>query len=137
VSREITELAADAETTSDDLDLALKELDGLTSRQSRLGNELQDKLVAMRLVPLSSLANRLHRTARSVALKQDKELELVVPGGQTELDKRVLEELGSVLLHLIRNAVDHGLESPEERSRLASRSWGPCACALPGSAVRR
>ena len=137
VSREITQLAADAETTSDDLDFALKELDVLAERQARLGNDLQDRLVAMRQVPLSRLANRLQRTARSVALKQEKEVELVVPGGQTELDKRVLEELGSVLLHLIRNAVDHGLESPEERSRLASRSWGPCACALPGSAVRR
>ena len=92
VSREVTELAADAETTSDDIDLAIKELDTLARRQARLGSDLQDRLMSVRLVPLSSLNTRLHRTVRSTALKQGKEVEFAIEGGDTELDKRVLED---------------------------------------------
>lgn len=124
VSREVTELAADAETTSDELELSLKELDTLVTRQARLGTDLQDRLMAVRLVPLTTLGTRLHRTVRSVALKQGKEVEFALRGGETELDKRVAEELGDVLLHLVRNAVDHGIEAPADRLRLGKPATG-------------
>lgn len=124
ISREVTELAADAETTSDEVDLSLKELDGLIARQGRLDSELQDGLMATRLVAFSTLSTRLQRTARGVALRQGKQLDLVVLGAEIQLDKRVIEELSDALLHLIRNAVDHGLESPAERQEKGKPAAG-------------
>lgn len=68
-----------------------------------------------RLVPLSTMIPRLYRTARAVALKQHKEFEFVLEGQETEVDRTVIEEIAGPLLHLIRNAVNHAIETPELR----------------------
>ena len=69
----------------------------------------------IRMVPVSNIVNRLDRTVRSVSNKLGKKVDLVVKGEGTELDKTVLEEITDPLLHLVRNALDHGIESPADR----------------------
>ncbi len=115
LSREMTE-------TVDDLDAAWRELDTLKGdlenavlQQARLTDDLQDRVVKVRLVPVSNLTPRLYRTVRTVAAQQQKEIEFVVSGEQTQIDKTIFEELGDPLLHLVRNAVDHGIEMPDVR----------------------
>jgi CheY-like chemotaxis protein len=80
-----------------------------------LNTTFQDRLMKARLVPLSTMIPRLYRTARAVALKQHKEFEFVLEGQETEVDRTVIEEIAGPLLHLMRNAVNHAIETPELR----------------------
>ena len=97
----------------------LKNLHGdfhtLLGRQQRHNRDAQDTLLQIRMVPVSSIANRLERTVRTVSNKIGKKVDLKVVGGNTELDKTVLEEIVDPLLHLVRNGLDHGIETPDER----------------------
>ena len=79
---------------------------------------LQDGLLDVRMVPIGQTFERLARAVRQVAREHGKEVRLVVNGGETEIDKLIVEELIDPLLHLIRNAVGHGTELPQERLRL-------------------
>lgn len=83
---------------------------------SRALNELQERTMRARMVPVSTITERLHRAARDVARSGGKEVRWEVRGGETELDRGVLQQLADPLLHMVRNAVDHGLERPEERA---------------------
>jgi len=80
-----------------------------------LTRELQDSALAIRAQPIQSVFSRVHRIVRELENETGKRVDLVVQGEGTELDKTVLEKIGEPLTHLIRNAVDHGLETPEER----------------------
>jgi len=91
------------------------DFDSLLGRQQRLNRDAQDSLMQIRMVPVSNIANRLDRTVRSVSNKLGKKVDLVIEGEGTELDKTVLEEITDPLLHLIRNGLDHGIETPESR----------------------
>ncbi len=77
--------------------------------------ELQERVMAIRMVPLSAVFRRLPRTARDLAAGLDKRVALIIEGEGTEIDKGMVEQLADPLLHLVRNAIDHGLESPSER----------------------
>jgi len=79
---------------------------------------LEDQVRGMRLLPLSTVFALFPRMVRDLAREQDKEVELVVDGGDITVDKRIIEEMKDPLMHLIRNAIDHGIESPVERARL-------------------
>ncbi len=115
LSRELTEASSDIRTISGELSTLVGDFDGILVRQGRLSSELQDKLMRVRMVPLATLATRLHRAVRTVAHDQGKSVDLVLQGEQIELDKTVLEEMADPLLHLLRNAVDHGVEPPALR----------------------
>jgi two-component system chemotaxis sensor kinase CheA len=78
-------------------------------------NDLQDRAMRTRMVPVSTITDRLHRAVRDVARTQGKEIQWDVRGTETELDRGVLNELSDSLLHLVRNAVDHGIEPPGQR----------------------
>ena len=93
------------------------DFDSLLGRQQRLNRDAQDSLMQIRMVPVSNIANRLDRTVRSVANKLGKKVDLIIDGEGTELDKTVLEEITDPLLHLIRNGLDHGIETPEARRK--------------------
>ncbi|MHB8420447.1 MAG: chemotaxis protein CheA [Myxococcales bacterium] len=86
--------------------------------------ELQAGVLDVRMVPLSQVFDKLARMIRKVAHDAQKELELEVRGGEVELDKLIVEELSDPLMHLIRNAVDHGIESPEARERAGKPKKG-------------
>jgi two-component system chemotaxis sensor kinase CheA len=87
----------------------------------RLMNDLQESVMRLRMVPIGSVFSRFPRLVRDLARKTDKEVDLVLNGEDTELDKTVVEVIGDPLMHLIRNSVDHGIESPAER-RAAGKS---------------
>ncbi|HEY8875736.1 MAG TPA: chemotaxis protein CheA, partial [Desulfosporosinus sp.] len=81
----------------------------------RLMNELQESVMRLRMVAIGTVFSRFPRLVRDLAKKTGKEIELVLKGEDTELDKTVVEVIGDPLMHLIRNSVDHGIESPDER----------------------
>ncbi|MBL8796071.1 MAG: Hpt domain-containing protein [Planctomycetia bacterium] len=116
ISRELGETTSDIQTTAGELGHLTGDFESYLNRQARLSSEIEDKLMRLRMVPFAMLASRLHRTVRNVAHQRGKDVELVLEGESTELDKNVLEEMADPLLHLLRNAVDHGVEAPEARA---------------------
>jgi two-component system chemotaxis sensor kinase CheA len=87
-----------------------------------VANELQSGIHALRLLPFSTIFNLFPRTVRDLAQQQGKEVNLLIEGGDNSVDKRILEEMKDPLLHLLRNAIDHGIETPQERQRLGKPS---------------
>lgn len=78
-------------------------------------NILKDQIIKARLVPVESLFRKFPRLVRDVARKANRKVDLIIEGEETELDRTVIEEIEDPLVHMLRNAVDHGLESPEQR----------------------
>lgn len=124
LSRQLSEAVSDTATVGRELGNLLGDFDSFLSRQGRLYSEVQDKLMRLRMVPLKSLATRMHRAVRNTATQLGKQVDLVLVGDETEFDKVVLEELSDALLHLLRNAVDHGIESAEVRQRRGKSAKG-------------
>jgi two-component system, chemotaxis family, sensor kinase CheA len=93
-------------------------------QMARRLDALQSGLLDARMVPLAQVFERLQRLVRRVAREAGKELDLVARGGEVELDKLIVEELSDPLMHLLRNAIDHGLEPPAEREQLAKPRRG-------------
>lgn len=99
----------------------------LTKTINSLGkklSELQESVMAVRMVPLNQLFEKLERTAKKIAHELKKEVSIIIKGGDTELDKYIVEELADPLLHIIRNAVDHGIEPPNEREKKGKSPTG-------------
>ena len=80
------------------------------SVQVLLSNQLQNQSIKLRMLPLSTLFDTFHRTARDMAISFGKEVDFIVEGGETELDKKIIEKIGDPLLHMIRNSIDHGIK---------------------------
>jgi len=95
----------------------IKEMDEAISMVERSVSELQNLMMLIRMIPLNHIFNRLPRVVRDVAQYDGKEVEFVMEGGETELDRSVMDGLNDPLLHLIRNAVNHGIEAPEVREQ--------------------
>ena len=87
------------------------------SSLSRTSNELQEGVMKMRMLPISHLFNRYPRLVHDLTMNMGKKVELILRGEETELDKMIVEEISDPLIHIIRNAIDHGIESGEERLR--------------------
>ena len=85
------------------------------ARLSFVAGEMEDGIRNVRLLPFSTIFNLFARPVRDLAREQGKEVQLLIEGGETRADKRILEELKDPLLHMIRNAIDHGIETPGER----------------------
>lgn len=115
LSRELTETASDISTISTRLDETIGNFESDLTRLGRLTRDVQDKVMEFRMVPLATLASRLDRTVRVTATECGKAADLVLEGETVALDKTLLEEMTDPLLHLIRNAVDHGIEPPSVR----------------------
>ncbi|HAG51367.1 MAG: hypothetical protein A2X87_03315 [Deltaproteobacteria bacterium GWC2_42_51] len=77
--------------------------------------ELQERMIEVRLVPINQLFDKFVRVVRRFSDEMDKEIELITLGGETELDKLIIEELADPLMHIMRNAIDHGIERPLDR----------------------
>ncbi len=92
--------------------------------QELLIGELQEKALVMRMVPLSVVFEPLRRTTRDIARSLDKDVDLVIEGGEIELDKKMMEKIGDALVHIIRNAVDHGIEDPGQRAASGKPATG-------------
>ena len=84
---------------------------------TRIADELQDTVMAMRMLPLKTTLQRFPRLIRDTSRNLGKNIAFVVEGEETELDKAVIEQIGDPLVHLVRNSADHGIETPAERAR--------------------
>jgi two-component system chemotaxis sensor kinase CheA len=102
-------------------DSLFNELKGKIDQINRISKDLQTGIMNIRMVPIGSVFNRFTRLIRDLSLETGKQVNLVLRGENTELDKKVIDAIGEPLIHLIRNSVDHGIESPEER-KLAGKS---------------
>jgi len=100
------------------------ELDVLAGRISRLVSDLQAEVVAARMTPVGEVFERFPRTVRDLARELGKRIALETEGGEIELDRAILDELGDPLLHLVRNAADHGIELPEAREAAGKPAQG-------------
>jgi two-component system, chemotaxis family, sensor kinase CheA len=102
----------------------IKEMDEAIGMVDRSVSELHSLMMNIRMIPLTHIFNRLPRVVRDVAQHDGKEVEFVIDGGETELDRSVMDGLNDPLLHLIRNAVNHGIESPEVRIKAGKPQKG-------------
>jgi len=110
--KQLSETIADA-----DLERVSEEVEQLTW-------ELRDEVLSIRMVPIGSTFNRFSRQVRDLARDLGKEVQLITEGGETELDKTVIERLSDPILHLLRNAIDHGIETPAQRTAAGKSSQG-------------
>ncbi len=102
----------------------IKEMDEAIAMVDRSVSELQSLMMIIRMIPLNHIFNRLPRVVRDVAQYDGKDVNFVMEGGETELDRSVMDGLNDPLLHLIRNAVNHGIESPDAREKAGKSKKG-------------
>lgn len=93
-------------------------------RMSRVSGDLQNIILNMRMVPIDQVFNRFPRMIRQLARDLEKDVAIEIIGADTELDRTVIDEIGDPLVHLIRNAMDHGIETPEERLKKGKPEQG-------------
>ena len=100
----------------------------VSDRIARLVSAMQAEVIAARMTPVGEVFDRFPRLVRDLARDLGKRIRFEMEGEEIELDRSILDEIGEPLLHLIRNAADHGIESPEERRRRASpKKAGSCS----------
>ena len=92
-----------------------QELNETLEQVGRTTSDLQDLVMKIRMLPLDTVFNRFPRMIRDVSMELNKEINFIIEGADTELDRTVIDEIGEPLIHLLRNAADHGIESKEER----------------------
>ena len=127
LTRSFAEGVNDVSTVQQALLKNLDDADAALLAQARLSREMQQRLFAIRTVPFNSLSERLYRILRKTARELDKRVNLEIHGGQTELDRSVLEKLVGPLEHLLRNALDHGIESRAARIATGKSETGEVA----------
>ncbi len=110
-------IAKNLESNASDIDIAsvAQDLSETTYAMSRVSDDLQDTLMKVRMLPVSSVFSRFPRLVRDLSRKVNKEIELIFEGEETELDKSIIEAINDPLMHLIRNSIDHGIEDAEVR----------------------
>jgi chemosensory pili system protein ChpA (sensor histidine kinase/response regulator) len=115
LTRELTEITSDIATIGNRVAGTIGDFDGDLTRLGRLTRDVQDKTMEFRMVPLGTLTTQIERAVRSTADTCGKAVDVVIEGGHVALDKSLLEQMSDPLLHLLRNAVDHGIEPAEQR----------------------
>jgi len=103
------------------------QLDTVSSFMARLVSSLQDEALKLRLLPISFILDNFPRMVRDLSRQMNKDIELKIAGSDIELDRVILDEIGDPLMHLIRNSIDHGIESESERSHLGKNPQGTIA----------
>jgi two-component system chemotaxis sensor kinase CheA len=91
---------------------------------NRISKELQRIAMSMRMVPIRATLQKMQRMARDIAARQGKQVQLILEGEDTEVDRTIVEKLADPLMHMVRNAVDHGIESPERRTAAGKPTAG-------------
>jgi chemosensory pili system protein ChpA (sensor histidine kinase/response regulator) len=121
LSRSLTEISADVTEVLTQLESFMGRVDGDIDDFTKLTHHLQDEITAARMIPVGNLYTRLSRTVRDAAKDAGKPVELQLEGAETELDNNIIQHISDPLIHLVRNAVAHGLEDSETR-RAAGKS---------------
>ncbi len=117
-------LARALEDGHEDVQVVAQQLTETTYAMARISDDLQDTIMKVRMVPVQSVFSRFPRLVRDLSRKSGKQVELIMEGEETEFDKSVVEEIGDPLVHLVRNAVDHGLEDEQERVMAGKKPKG-------------
>lgn len=103
------------------------DMEGFQEVENHLGqivSELQEGMMKTRMLPIEQLFNRFPRMVRDIAQKANKDINFIMKGKETELDRNLIEEIGDPIIHLLRNSLDHGVESPEEREKVGKSRQG-------------
>lgn len=124
LARSLTEISADLTEVLSQLGRFVRQVDSELDEFTNLAHRLQDEITEARMVPIGNLYTRLSRTARDSAKASGKLVELVFSGGETDLDNGIIQQISDPLIHLLRNAVAHGIESPEERLECGKPAQG-------------
>ncbi len=127
LSRSLTEISADITEVLTQLDGFVRRVDSDIDEFTKLAHRLQDEITQARMVPIGNLYTRLSRTVRDAAKASGKHVELVLAGAETELDNNIIQQISDPLIHLVRNAVAHGLERGEDRLKLGKGEEGNVA----------
>jgi chemosensory pili system protein ChpA (sensor histidine kinase/response regulator) len=124
ITSQLIEARTDASEMSGKIDEELNALGELLEVQRRLQMENQHAVIRTRLVPVSTLVSRLQRSVRQTCRLLDKQVELKIIGEATSIDSNMLQELADPLMHVLRNAVDHGIEFPDDRIAANKSAFG-------------
>jgi chemosensory pili system protein ChpA (sensor histidine kinase/response regulator) len=124
LSRSLTEISADITEVLTQLEGFMGRVDSDIDEFTKLAHHLQDEITAARMVPIGNLYTRLSRTVRDASKAAGKPVELLLEGAETELDNNIIQHISDPLIHLVRNAVAHGLENPSERHKAGKSEKG-------------
>ncbi|MBE9182936.1 response regulator [Oculatella sp. LEGE 06141] len=124
MAQEMMETIVQLQEVTNDIELSLDDTDQTARNLNKTAKQLQTKLNHVRLRPLSDLVDRFPRALRELSLQHNKPVELKIHGAETLIDRNILETLNDPLMHLLRNAFDHGIESPEIRSTRGKPATG-------------
>ena len=113
-------VAQSASTQNIDQHMLSRNIDQL----NRISKELQRTAMSMRMVPIRSTLQKMHRLVRDIATLQEKRVELILEGEDTEIDRTIVEKISDPLMHMVRNAVDHAIELPNERTATGKPAIG-------------
>lgn len=115
LSQEMIEMIVRVRESASDIDFVTEETERVARQFRQVTTQLQEGLTRARMVPFSQTIDRLRRGVRDNAIKYGKQVELVIEGGDTLIDKMILDHLTDPLTHMLNNAIAHGIETPEER----------------------
>jgi chemosensory pili system protein ChpA (sensor histidine kinase/response regulator) len=127
LSRSLTEISADITEVLTQLDGFVRRVDSDIDEFTKLAHRLQDEITQARMVPIGNLYTRLSRTVRDAAKAANKKVELTLAGAETELDNNIIQQISDPLIHLVRNAVAHGIEREEVRYQSGKSDHGNVA----------
>ena len=127
LSRSLTEISADVSEVLTQLEGFMGRVDSDIDEFTKLAHHLQDEITAARMVPIGNLYTRVSRSVRDAVKAAGKPVELVLEGAETELDNNIVQHISDPLIHLVRNSVAHGIESPETRRRAGKPEKGRVA----------
>lgn len=132
IIRTLNEAVIDVGTISNNLTHLYSDLEGHLNRQRVILSELQNKVMGVRMTPMRSIAPKLRQVVREMAAKLGKKIRMVIQGGDIELDRMVWEKITDPLMHMLRNAADHGIEPPDIRKAMGK----PAVATIHLSAAR-
>jgi chemosensory pili system protein ChpA (sensor histidine kinase/response regulator) len=127
LSRSLTEISADITEVLTQLDGFVRRVDSDIDEFTKLAHRLQDEITQARMVPIGNLYTRISRTVRDAAKASGKQVDLTLQGAETELDNNIIQQISDPLIHLVRNAVAHGLERGEDRYHAGKSEIGNVA----------
>jgi chemosensory pili system protein ChpA (sensor histidine kinase/response regulator) len=124
LSRSMTEISADVNEVLSQMGGFIGRVEGDIDEFTKLAHHLQDEITAARMVPIGTLYSRLSRAVRDAANSTGKQVELALFGSETELDNNIIQQISDPLVHLVRNSVAHGIETPEKRREAGKPELG-------------
>ncbi len=124
LSRSLIESISDLRSLQEIMEQTTRDAESLLLQQSRVNTDLQESLIRTRMVPFAGLAPRLHRVVRQTARDLNKKVELELQGADGEMDRSVVSRIIAPLEHMLRNAIAHGIEYPEQRTDSGKQAVG-------------